>query len=52
MDGALLVVPAGSLDSDVPIRPDGHIFIANKVNWDSGLENVPMFERLPDEFEE
>ena len=52
MDGALLVVPAGSLDSDVPIRPDGHIFIANKANWDSGLENVPTFERLPDEPEE
>lgn len=52
MDGALLVVPAGSLDSDVPIRPDAHIFIANKANWDSGLENVPTFERLPDMREE
>ncbi len=49
MDGALLVVPAGSLDSDIPIRPDGHIFLANKANWDTELENVPMFDRLPEE---
>jgi hypothetical protein len=49
MDGALLVVPAGSLDTDVPIRPQGHIFVANKANWDSDLEEVPRFDRLPQE---
>lgn len=51
MDGALLVVPAGSLDSDVPIRPDGHIFMANKANWDTQLENIVTFDRLPQEEE-
>jgi Uncharacterized conserved protein len=49
MDGALVVVPAGSLDTDVPIRPQGHIFIANKANWDSDLDDVPRFDRLPPE---
>ncbi|WP_321495480.1 GFA family protein [uncultured Desulfobacter sp.] len=26
MDGGLLVVPAGSLDSDVQMEPQGHIY--------------------------
>ncbi|MFW5501171.1 MULTISPECIES: GFA family protein [unclassified Maridesulfovibrio] len=49
MAGTLLVVPAGSLDSDVPIRPDGHIFYANKANWDAGLETITVFDKLPAE---
>jgi len=48
MNGALLVVPAGSLDVDVSIKPDGHIFCANKANWDEDLENVQRFDKLPD----
>ena len=47
MDGALLVVPAGSLSGDIPIRPDAHIFIASKANWDDALETIPKVERLP-----
>ncbi len=47
MDGALLVVPAGCLDGDVPIRPLGHIYYADRANWDEGLENVPRFDGLP-----
>ena len=47
MNGALLAVPAGSLDSDVSIRPTAHIFVASKANWDDGLERVPRVERLP-----
>lgn len=52
MNGTLLVVPAGSLDCDVPIIPDGHIFVANKANWDAGLENVVSYDRLPADSEE
>jgi len=48
MNGALVVVPAGSLDVDVSIRPDGHIFTANRANWDNLLEDVQRFEKLPD----
>jgi hypothetical protein len=47
MNGALLKVPAGSLDTDVPVRPDAHIFVASKANWDEGLEDVPTVARLP-----
>ncbi len=47
MNGALLKVPAGSLDTDVQIRPDAHIFFASKANWDQALEQVPKVARLP-----
>ena len=47
MDGKLLVVPAGSIDSNIDIKPQGHIYYANKANWDNELENVPKFEELP-----
>lgn len=45
--GELVVVPAGSLDTDVPIRPDGHIFCAHRSNWDDGFSDVPSFDTLP-----
>ena len=48
MEGALLVVPAGCLDGDVPIVPDGHIFMASKANWDDHLEELPKFDASPD----
>jgi len=47
MNGALLVVPAGSLDSAIAIRPDAHICVASAANWDRNLESVPRLEGLP-----
>jgi hypothetical protein len=49
MNGKLLVVPAGSIDSYINIRPQGHIYYASKANWDTELEKVPKFEELPKE---
>jgi len=49
MDGKLLVVPAGSMDSGIHVKPQGHIYYSYKANWDTGLEKVPVFEELPDE---
>lgn len=46
-DPGLLVVPAGSLDSELSIRPDAHIFTASRAGWDEGLENVPAWPQLP-----
>lgn len=34
MDGKLLVVPAGSIDSDINIKPQGHIYYASKAILD------------------
>jgi hypothetical protein len=49
MDGKLLVVPAGSIDSDINIKPQGHIFYGNRANWDAELEKVPKFDKLPND---
>lgn len=47
MDGKLLVVPAGCLDTKLVKRPDAHIFISNKASWDESLEEINKFERSP-----
>ncbi|WP_051361716.1 hypothetical protein [Solimonas soli] len=38
---------AGSLASDLPLRPDAHLFCASRANWDDALETLPKFQRLP-----
>lgn len=48
-EGKLLVVPAGSLDSAVPNKPNAHLFVASKANWDEGLERFPKMETYPSE---
>ena len=48
MNGKLLVVPAGCLDSALNKRPDAHLFISSKAAWDEALEEIKRFERLPD----
>jgi hypothetical protein len=47
MNGALLVVPAGSLDSEVLIRPNAHIFASSRASWDDALEKIPMVDGFP-----
>lgn len=47
MDGTLLVVPAGSLDTDPQITPKGHIFMDSRACWDNDLEKIPKFPELP-----
>lgn len=42
-----LLVPAGCLDSEVPIQPDAHIFMGSRAKWDNNLERIKMFEKLP-----
>lgn len=46
-EDGLLVVPAGSLDDDVTNYPNAHIFVASRANWDIGLDEVIMVDRLP-----
>ena len=47
MDGRLLVVPAGSLDSPLAQRPDAHLFSASRAGWDAALETLPQLAGLP-----
>ncbi len=48
MDGELLVVPAGCLDSYLPIVPDAHIFVTSRAEWDNDLEKLSKFDQLPE----
>lgn len=43
----MVMVPAGSLDTDLAIRPDAHIFLEFKADWDDHLEDLPKFEGRP-----
>jgi hypothetical protein len=47
MNGKLLVVPAGSLNSDIAIKPTAHIFVSSKANWTRDLEGASIFETFP-----
>jgi hypothetical protein len=47
MNGQLLVVPAGSLNGEVRVRPNAHIFVSSRACWDDELEKVPRVERFP-----
>ncbi|MFC3023704.1 GFA family protein [Vibrio zhugei] len=42
-----VLVPAGSLDSPVPIRPTAQIFVESSVGWLETLDDVPSYATLP-----
>ena len=46
-DAGLLVVPAGSLDDPIGIRPDAHICGDSRAEWDHDLEDIPVLAGLP-----
>lgn len=47
MNGALLVVPAGSLDDKIDVRPTAHICYASRAEWDERMDDVPKMDGLP-----
>lgn len=48
MNGTLLATPAGSLDSELDVLPNGHIFYSSKASWDKELEKIRKFEKYPE----
>ncbi|EIP0122372.1 TPA: GFA family protein [Vibrio alginolyticus] len=44
-----VVVPAGSLDSPIPITPTAKIFVSSCASWSMNLHNVLSYEKLPDQ---
>ena len=46
-DNALLVIPAGSLDSVLNFRPDARICYASRAHWTDELASVPKIDGLP-----
>ncbi|HBR93537.1 MAG TPA: aldehyde-activating protein [Opitutae bacterium] len=47
--GSMLMVPAGSLDSELSIKPQAHLFCSERALWDNGLECIPSCEELSGE---
>ena len=43
----LLVVPAGSLDSNLTNKPNAHLFVSSRASWDHELEQVFCYEGFP-----
>ena len=46
--GKLIMVPAGSMDIPVEIKPTAHLFIASKADWENNLDQVPQFQGYPE----
>lgn len=46
-NGGLLVVPAGSLDTLVPLKPQAHICAQSRAEWDADLSNLLTLDGLP-----
>ncbi len=44
----LLVVPAGSLDSEISIRPKAHIFCSSEPSWSKDLISIDKFQKFPE----
>jgi hypothetical protein len=42
--GELIEFSLGTLDSDIPIRPDAHIFVGSKANWSDICDSLPQYE--------
>lgn len=47
VDLGLLIVPAGSLDSWINIRPNAHICFSSRADWDSDLASIERIDGLP-----
>lgn len=41
-----VLIPAGSLDSEPPLTPQGRIFHASRADW-SCADNLPVFDEYP-----
>jgi hypothetical protein len=45
-DGRYVTLPAGSLDSQSPLRPMAHIFCESRAAWDDGFRSIPERARF------
>lgn len=43
----MIVVPAGSLDTQPSVTPDANIFTASRAAWDRDLALAPSFDAFP-----
>jgi hypothetical protein len=43
----LVMIPAGSLDSQAPIGPQARIFSGSRANWSCNEESLPTYPEFP-----
>lgn len=43
----IVIVPAGSLDTDPGMRPAAHIFVADKAAWFEITDSLPQYPQMP-----
>ena len=48
--GKFLVIPAGSLNGDLPVMPDDRIFCEDRCRWVEAIAQSPEFSGLPTKF--
>ena len=46
-DGAVAVVPAGSLDHEPDVRPEARIFGDSRAGWSCDNNDLPFFDTYP-----
>jgi hypothetical protein len=46
-DTDTVVIPAGSLDDEPPIKPQARIFVGSSTNWSCAGDGIPEFDELP-----
>ena len=39
----VIEIALGTVDDDIPVKPDAHIFVGSKANWDSVNDTLPRF---------
>lgn len=42
-DGGMVEIALGTLDSDLDLHPDAHIFVGYKSNWDNLCDHLPKY---------
>ena len=47
--GRITSVTLGTVEGDPGIKPESHIFVASKADWDEITDDLPQFEERPPE---
>jgi len=42
-----VMIPAGSLDDEAPIKPEARIFSDSRVSWDCADAELPVYAEFP-----
>jgi hypothetical protein len=50
-EAGVAFAPAGNLDGDLGLRPQGHIFVGSKAAWYTITDSLPQHVRFPPEFD-